>query len=107
MQASDTVACVFIISKFRLECSDSLGIALEPTKLRAGMTHSCLTTFCDDSQRVVCTDVGGSCLRRVLGVECVSERTFPLFSEIVWLNADRMLDTNLVSVFFIGEFQTR
>ncbi len=69
------------------------------------MGDRCLTTFGDNSQCVVCTDVDGRCLRRVLGTECVSEAILSLFSECVWLSADRMLDTKLSSVFLVDEFQ--
>ena len=69
------------------------------------MIHSCLTGFGDNSQDIVCTDVDGSGLRRVLGIECVSEAILSLFPDVVWLNADRMLDTKLVSLLFVDEFQ--
>jgi len=35
----------------------------------------------------------------------VSERILSLFSEVIWLNADRILDTKLGSVFVVDEFQ--
>jgi len=36
----------------------------------------------------------------------VSEGILPLLSEVVWVNADRMLDTKLISVFFVDEFKS-
>jgi hypothetical protein len=35
----------------------------------------------------------------------MSERILPLFSHVVWLNADRMLDTNLISMLLEYEFE--
>lgn len=42
---------------------------------------------------------------RVLGIEGVSEGIRPLFTHVVWLNADGMLDTNLVSSLVVHELQ--
>jgi hypothetical protein len=95
---------VFILWEFRLECGDSLGTALESIKLRTSLGDRCLTTFGDNSQCIVCTDVDGHCLCRVLGIECVSEGILSLFSECVWSNANRMLDTKLGSVFLVDKF---
>ena len=94
---TDSMTSVFIVWQFRLECGDSFGIPLESVKLWTSVVDRCLTTFGDNSQCIVRTDVDGGCLRRVLGIECVSECIRSLFTNLVWVNANRMLDTKLAA----------
>ena len=73
---------VHIVWEFRLERGDSFGGVLEPFELWTGVVDGCVAGFGDDCEGVVRTDVDGSCLRRVLGIECMSECPLPLFTEI-------------------------
>ena len=61
------------------------------------------TVVGDDGEGIICADVDGRRVGRVLGVECVSEAIPPLFPEVGWLYADGMGDANPVGGLVVDE----
>ena len=104
VEAFDLAAGMPTVGKLGLQLGDAFRQAAKSVELRPGMVHRCIALISDDGEGVVCADVDGRPVGRVLGVECMSEAILPLFPEVGWLYADGMGDANPVGGLVVGEF---